>query len=96
MTYTDSTLEVVHNTTRYRFEIDLNGQFAVLEYQIRSDMIYFTHTGVPVENRGQGVAALLVQAGLAHAESEELKVVPLCSFVDVFVRRNRQYQSLIA
>lgn len=96
MIYRDSTLEVVHNTMRYRFEVDLNGQYAVLEYQIRSDMIYVTHVGVPFEHRGQGIKALLIHAGLAFAEQEELKVVPLCSCVDIFIRRNRQYQSLVA
>ena len=96
MIASNRTLEVVQNIDRHRFEIELDGQFAVLEYQIRGELIYFTHTGVPFEYRGQGIAGDLVLAGLTHAEVETLKVVPLCSYVDVYIRRHRQFEPLLA
>ena len=54
------------------------------------------HTGVPPEFRGQGVAALLVEAGLAWARAQGFRVVPACSYVDLYIQRHRQWQDLIS
>jgi uncharacterized protein len=43
---------------------------------------------------GRGIAAQLVQAALQWARSEGLKVDPVCSYVDVYMRRHSEWQDL--
>ena len=43
----------------------------------------------------QGIAAALVRAALAHAREQGLKVRPLCSYVQAYVRRHPEVQSLL-
>ena len=56
---------------------------AVLEYRIdeHSRVLDIEHTNTPPEMRGQGVAEKLCAAAFEHARSEELRVMPSCSYV---------------
>lgn len=87
-------LEVVHNQAENRFEIQLDGQLAKLDYMENGDTIVMTHVGVPIEFRGHGIAAIITKAGLDYAKSKSLRVIPMCSYVAAYLRRNPQYIEL--
>lgn len=87
-------LEVTHNPAKSRFEVQLNGQLAKLDYYEEGDTIVMTHVGVPHEFRGQGVAAAIAKAGLEYARSKSLRVIPVCSYVAAYIRRNPHYAEL--
>lgn len=80
--------EVKHHEAEQRFEIGANNALAVLEYTLQNDSIVFTHTFVPVSLRGGGIANRLVAAGIAHARSHNLRVVPQCSYVAAWLARH--------
>ncbi|MCB0101429.1 MAG: N-acetyltransferase [Anaerolineales bacterium] len=80
--------QIIHNETRSRFEISLDGSLAVLDYSIDGDSILMLHVGVPHEFRGRGVAALITKAALEYAKSKSLNVVPICSYVQAYLRRH--------
>jgi len=86
--------EVIWNEARQRFEISLEGKMAVADYQIENGRMLFTHTEVPVEFRGKGIAEKLVLAGFAHARERGLKIVPICSYVAAVLKRHPEYQDL--
>ena len=87
-------LEVIHNPAENRFEIRLDGQFAKLDYVEDGDSIVMTHVGVPMEFRGHGIAAIITKAGLDYAKVKSLRVIPMCSYVAAYLRRNPQYIEL--
>ena len=87
-------MEVVHNQAENRFEIQLDGQLAKLDYIETGDSIVMTHVGVPIEFRGHGIAAIITKAGLDYAKSKSLRVIPMCSYVAAYLRRNPQYIEL--
>ena len=89
-------MEILTNEAEKRFEIEVEGQKSVLEYQLRRDRIIFTHTGVPPKLEGRGIASALAKAGLDYARSKNLKVIPACSFVEVYLRRHPDYADLVA
>jgi uncharacterized protein len=68
---------------------------SVLDYELSGGRVVFTHTGVPPAYRGQGLAAQLVEAGLAWAREQGLKVVPACSYVHVYIQRHPEWQNLV-
>ena len=87
-------INVRHNAANHRFEAEVDGHLSVAEYQIRAGEIIFTHTFVPSELRGRGIAEKLIRAGLDHARREQLRVVADCSYVASFIRRHREYVQL--
>jgi predicted GNAT family acetyltransferase len=89
-------IAVTHNTADTRFEAQVYGQLAVCDYQLTGDRMVFTHTYVPTELRGRGVAQKLVRVALEYAKDHNYKVVPACSYVAAFIERQREFHSLLA
>lgn len=90
-----SNLSVKHNDEEQRFEALVDEGLAVAQYEREGGRILFTHTLVPREARGRGVAGAVVRAGLDYARAQGLKVVPLCSYVGDYIRRNPEYRDLL-
>lgn len=76
---------VTHVPERRSFE---TSDGAHLTYALTGDRAVFAHTYVPPDLRGQGHAASLTRAALAHARAAGWQVVPACSYVQVFLQRN--------
>lgn len=77
-----------HDAPAQRFTTQVNGQLCEACYQLSGSTMLLTHTGVPMALEGRGIAAALVQAALDHARIQGLKVRPLCSYVQVYMRRH--------
>jgi predicted GNAT family acetyltransferase len=91
----ESEIRVRHNVAAGRYEAEVNGHLAVAEYRWEGDRIIFTHTFVPPELRGRGIAEKLVRTALEEARQEGWRVVPQCSYVALFLRRNPEFGSLM-
>jgi predicted GNAT family acetyltransferase len=90
------TVAVTHDAFRQRFEATVDGQLCVCDYQLRGDVMWMTHTGVPTAVGGRGIAAELVRVALEWADAKGLRVVPSCSYVDAYMRRHPETQRLRA
>ncbi len=55
-----------------------------------ADTIDMHHTFVPNELRGKGVAAVLAKEALSYAKEQQLKVIPSCSYIAVYLQRHPQ------
>jgi predicted GNAT family acetyltransferase len=93
---TPNTPEVHHHSAGHRYEMTVDGHHAVCDYELTDGKMVFTHTLVPPELRGRGIAEKLVRAALADARDRELKVVPACSYVAKFIERHAEFQDLLA
>lgn len=87
--------EVRHNESAHRYEIEIDGQLAVADYEMRDDKQAFTRTLVPEALRGRGLAEALVRQALNDAKAAGRKVVPACSYVAKFIERNKEYAALL-
>ena len=90
------TVAVTHNAGRQRFEATVDGQLCVADYQLRGNVMWMTHTGVPAAVGGRGIAAELVRVALAWAEEKGYTVEPSCSYVEVYMRRHPETLKLLA
>jgi uncharacterized protein len=86
-------MTVRHNAAAHRYELDTPHGLAIAAYRDQGDSRVFTHTEVPPQDEGQGLGAELVRAALDDSKAQGLKIVPACSFVEVFVRRHPEYRS---
>lgn len=87
---------VRHNAAASRYEIEIDGKLAVADYVMEQGAQVFTHTLVPPELRGRGLAELLVRAALVDAQQAKRRVVPACSYVAKFIERNTEFAGLVA
>ena len=86
---------VRHNPGASRYEAVVDGHLSVCEYELDGTRMTFTHTVVPPELRGRGIAEQLVRTALADARAAGRQVVPACSYVARFIERHREFQDLV-
>ncbi len=88
-------LEIQHNKDRKRFFTFIEGREAYLTYENDSDnVLNFNHTYVPFNLRGRNIAAKIVGYALEYARENNFKVIPSCSYVRVFIEKNKQFSDL--
>lgn len=87
-------LEIIHNPAENRFETWIEGRLSKLDYLLNGDTIVMTHVGVHPDDRGQGVAAKLTEVALEYARGKSLRVIPMCSYVATYIRRNPRHVEL--
>lgn len=84
------------NPALSRFELDDDAVLAVANYRLAEGVITFTHTEVPPQARGEGLASRLIAGALESARARELKVVAQCSFVRDYLTKHPEFHDLIA
>lgn len=93
---TTESVQVTQNVRESRFEATVDGELCVADYDQRDGEITFTHTYVPASLRGRGIAEKLVRTALEYARAQQLRVIPACSYVAVFIQRHREYAPLVS
>ncbi len=88
--------EVRDIPARNRFELALEGGTAFVTYHREPGVITLLHAQVPPELEGRGHGSALVKGALDLIRAEGGKVHPRCPFVDVYMRRHREYDDLRA
>ncbi len=84
-----------HDRAAQRFLTEVDGAPCVLEYSLDAAVMTITHTGVPPEVGGRGIASALMQAAVEAARAESWKVVPACSYAAAWMQKHPQYQRLL-
>lgn len=92
---TGGPVQVRHDARAHRFETTVPGGTAFAEYRRADGVITFTHTEVPPEAQGHGVADALARAALDYARAEGVTIIPVCPFFAAFIRRHQEYAPLV-
>jgi uncharacterized protein len=87
--------DIRNNEDQSRFETTIDGKTAFSAYKREGDTITFTHTEVPPELEGKGIAGAIVKHALDDARANNLGVVAACSYVASYVRRHSEYGDLL-
>ena len=85
-----------NNEAEQRYELEIDGHLAVIEYERGPQRVLFIHTEVPKELEGHGVAGKLARFALEDARAQHLAVVPLCPFVASYIRQHQEYANLVS
>jgi predicted GNAT family acetyltransferase len=89
-------LKVIENKEKKRFETEVEGRLALIEYIRAENKVYLTHTEVPKELEGKGIASSLVKQVLQQIKDEGLELVPLCPFVAAYLKRHPEWKEILA
>ena len=88
--------EITDNAAASRYELDVDGTAAFVEYARAGDAIVLVHTEVPEALAGQGVGSRLAKAVLERVRAHGGKVVPRCEFIASYIERHPEYRDLVA
>ncbi|MBS7539498.1 GNAT family N-acetyltransferase [Ancylobacter lacus] len=91
----DAIIDVRDNPQASRFETTIEGHTAFAQYILADGLIIFTHTEVPPELGGRGIATQLVEAGLHTARQRGLSVLPRCSVFGRYMLKHPETHDLL-
>lgn len=83
-----SDVQVVHRPERSRFEAEVEGQTAFLDYHLQGSTVVMPHTVVPRQLEGRGIAGELTRTAVAWARAQSLEIDPQCSYVRSWLARH--------
>lgn len=88
---------LVLNEAKKRFELEVDGHIAFIEYILnKENIIFLTHTEVPPALGGKGVGSKIVQLALEYIKGKGYALAPLCPFVAKYLRSHPEWQTLLA
>jgi predicted GNAT family acetyltransferase len=93
MKYEDLTLK--DNTELNRFELEVEGSTAFIEYKRSGDWLFLIHTEVPGAIEGKGVASAIVQKTLQYAKDNNYRIVPICPYVQSFLKKHPEWHEIV-
>lgn len=78
-----------NNEAAQRFELKENGGITFADYRLSGRKLMIDHVETPPAMRGQGAAGRLMQQITDYAKSQNLEIIPICSYAAAWVRRNK-------
>lgn len=90
-------LAVLDNAERGRYELHLDDEIVgFASYSLHDGVVTVPHVQTTPEHRGKDFAARLMSGTLADLRDRSLKIQPLCSYADVYMRRHPETADLRA
>lgn len=87
--------ELLDNSEDKQYEFHIEGVLAKIEYRRAKNKIYLTHTEVPKQLEGKGIASSLVHSVLEDIEKKGLTLIPMCPFVAAYIKRHPDWKKLV-
>ena len=88
--------EVRDDAARQRYVLQASDAYAFIDYRRSGGIVTMTHAEVPPALRGRGLGAALVAGALERVRERGEKVVPLCPFIEHYMRRHPAVHDLLA
>lgn len=87
--------DIRHNRDQQRFETIVEDLLCVIDYELDGSVLSLTHVGVAKPLEGRGIAGELTRTALDWARSQNYRVIPVCPYVQAWLRRRPDYQDLV-
>lgn len=89
-------IPLVKNEAKKRFEIEVNGHFAFINYSEHGKQIALIHTEAEPELAGTGAASAVVEKTLHYAEDNGFTLLPFCPFVFAYIKKNPKWKRIVS
>jgi len=73
--------KLIHNKDECKYEYHIEGHIAYITYDDQNGAMHLTHTIVPKELAGKGLARTLLEDVLQEIKKENKKAVAKCSYI---------------
>lgn len=88
-------IPLVKNESRKRFEIEIDGHFAFINYGETDDQIALVHTEAEPELAGTRAAAAVVEKTLQFIKESGKKLLPFCPYVFAFIKKHPEWKTIV-
>ena len=82
---------VTDQPQRLRYELQVDGAVAFIDYRKSAGVMAMLHAEVPPQLGGHGVGTALVHGALRLARAEGLQIQPFCGFIAATMRRHPEW-----
>ncbi len=86
---------MIDNRDRDRFELEESGHLVWAEYRVRDGKYLIPHVEAEPVLRGTGAAGRLMQQIVEHARTENLVIVPRCSYATAWFERHPEAEDVL-
>ena len=88
-------IPITNNTKLSRFETEIGGEFAYVDYRFYKDDIALMHTFVPEIARGKNISSVLAKFALEYVKEQNLKLMVYCPVIAKYIKLHPEYEPLI-
>lgn len=88
-------IPLVKNEEKKRFEIEVDGHFAFINYGEMGNQIALVHTEAEPELAGTGAAAAIVEKTLLWIEQNDKTLLPFCPFVFAYIQKHPEWKRVV-
>ncbi|GAW41243.1 hypothetical protein SH203_01647 [Brevundimonas sp. SH203] len=78
-----------------RYELPVEGDVAVVTYNLSPPNLMITETLVPERLEGRGIASRLAKHVLADARARNLLILPVCPFFSAYLQKHPEYADVV-
>ena len=87
--------EIHDNAELKRYELPVDGEMAVVTYNLSPPNLMITETLVPERLEGQGIASRLAKHVLTDARARDLLILPVCPFFSTYLKKHPEYADVV-
>ncbi|MGJ1203443.1 GNAT family N-acetyltransferase [Sphingobacterium lactis] len=84
------------NEEKSRFELEVNGHIAFIDYKETNSTIALIHTEAPAELGGTGAASALVEKTLNFIKDAGKSISPYCPYVFAYIKKHPEWKEHVS
>ena len=85
---------LIHNENECKYEYHIDGFCAYITYDDQDGKMHLTHTIVPEELAGKGLARTLLEDVLQEIKKADKKAVSVCSYIVKYEEKHPELKDL--
>lgn len=89
-------IPLVKNETKKRFEIEIDGHFAFINYGEFGSQIALVHTETDPELAGKGAASAVVEKTLNYLDEQGKSLLPFCPYVFAYIQKHPEWKRIVS
>lgn len=87
--------EIRDDAEAHRYELPVEGQVAVVTYNLSGANLMITETLVPVALEGRGIASRLARHVIEDARTRGLLILPVCPFFSAYLQKHPEHADVV-
>ncbi|MGJ8590992.1 MAG: GNAT family N-acetyltransferase [Aquaticitalea sp.] len=89
-------MEIKQNKENKEFTMDVQGETAKVDYEIRNGKMYLVYSEVPPKLRGQGIGKQLVEQTFEKLTEEGYEAVAVCGYIKSVKNSSEKWKKIIS